>query len=43
MIEIHGSSTRHPPSQLISSTTEMNNPNTISIKYKNLGGIKTSI
>ena len=29
MIEIHGSCTRHPPSQLISTTTEMSSPSTM--------------
>ena len=43
MIEIHGSCTRHPPSQLISTTTEMSSPSTMSITYKNLGRIKTWI
>ena len=34
---------RHPPSQLISTTTEMSSPSTMSITYKNLGRIKTWI
>ena len=34
MIEIHGSCTRHPPSQLISTTTEMSSPSTMSISFE---------
>ena len=43
MIEIHGSCSRHPPSQLINIMTEMSSPSTMLMKYKNFGLINTWI